>query len=134
MPSSLGNLSLLNHFNLSYNNLDGTIPSATVIQQFGASTISNNPLLYGAPINNSCGGSHNTEVISITAIVAIISAALIVLGVCVVMAMNVKTYREKRGEQEIFISESTPPVSNGPNAIVGKLVLFSKSLPSKYED
>ncbi|XP_020685647.1 probable LRR receptor-like serine/threonine-protein kinase At1g12460 [Dendrobium catenatum] len=134
IPSSLGNLSLLTHFNLSYNNLGGIIPSEPVIQQFGASAFSNNPLLCGAPLNNLCGESHQAKVLSITAIIAIVAAALIVTGVCVVIAMNVGAYRKKKDEPDILVSESTPPGSNGSNVIIGKLVLFSKSLPSKYED
>ncbi|KAG0490243.1 hypothetical protein HPP92_007106 [Vanilla planifolia] len=134
IPTSLGNLSLLTHFNLSNNNLSGRIPSSQIIQQFGASAFSNNPLLCGTPLNDPCSVSARAKVLSAATIVAIVAATLIVFGVCIVMAMNVRAYRKKRKEQEIIVSESTPSGSNGSNVIIGKLVLYSKSLPSKYED
>lgn len=136
IPDSLGNLIRLTHFNVSYNNLSGTIPSSPTIQQFGPSAFSHNPFLCGPPLDNSCAGarSRRTRLLSTTAIVAIVAAAVILIGVCVVTVLNIQAYRKKRGEEEILVSESTPPASTGSNVIIGKLVLFSKSLPSKYED
>ncbi|XP_017696638.2 probable LRR receptor-like serine/threonine-protein kinase At1g12460 [Phoenix dactylifera] len=136
IPDSLGNLTPLTHFNVSYNNLSGAIPSSPTIQQFGPSAFSHNPYLCGPPLANSCSGgrSGRTRLLSTTAIVAIVAAAAILIGVCVVTVMNIQAYRKKRGEEEIRVSESTPPASTGSNVIIGKLVLFSKSLPSKYED
>nr|XP_010919178.1 probable LRR receptor-like serine/threonine-protein kinase At1g12460 [Elaeis guineensis] len=136
IPDSLGNLTLLTHFNVSYNNLSGAIPSSPTIQQFGPLAFSHNPYLCGPPLENSCssGRSRRTRLLSTTAIVAIVAAAVILIGVCVVTVMNIQAYRKKRGEEEILVSESTPPPSTDSNVIIGKLVLFSKSLPSKYED
>ncbi|KAL0409662.1 UNVERIFIED_CONTAM: putative LRR receptor-like serine/threonine-protein kinase [Sesamum radiatum] len=89
IPSSLGNLKILTHFNVSYNNLSGVIPSIQSIQQFGFSAFFHNPGLCGAPLENSCSGVTATPVarkpkLSASAIVAIVAAALIVTGVCII--------------------------------------------------
>ncbi|XP_011071078.1 probable LRR receptor-like serine/threonine-protein kinase At1g12460 [Sesamum indicum] len=138
IPSSLGNLKNLTHFNVSYNNLSGVIPSIQNIQQFGFSAFFHNPGLCGAPLENSCSGVTATPVtrkpkLSASAIVAIVAAALIVTGVCIITVINIKARGRKR-EDETMIVESTPLASTESNVIIGKLVLFSKSLPSKYED
>ncbi|EOY24531.1 Leucine-rich repeat protein kinase family protein isoform 1 [Theobroma cacao] len=138
IPPSLGNLNMLTHFNLSYNNLSGIIPNVQTIQSFGASAFSNNPGLCGSPLT-SCSGSGTpstsgkTKVLSVSAIVAIVAAAVILTGVCVVTIMNIRARSSKKEEVTVVV-ESTPPGSSDSNLIIGKLVLFSKSLPSKYED
>ncbi|XVF52756.1 hypothetical protein PTKIN_Ptkin05aG0043900 [Pterospermum kingtungense] len=138
IPPSLGNLTMLRHFNLSYNNLSGIIPTAQTIQSFDASAFFNNPRLCGSPLT-SCSASGTastsgrTRVLSVSAIVAIVAAALILTGVCVVTIMNVRARKSKKEEVTVVV-ESTPPGSTDSNFIIGKLVLFSKSLPSKYED
>ncbi|KAF3675841.1 hypothetical protein FXO38_04581 [Capsicum annuum] len=45
-----------------------------------------------------------------------------------------KARRRRRREDEAFVKESTSLASTDSNVIIGKLVLFSKTLPSKYED
>ncbi|GKU95420.1 hypothetical protein SLEP1_g8784 [Rubroshorea leprosula] len=141
IPPSLGKLKMLTHFNLSYNNLSGVIPTIQTIQSFGASAFLNNPFLCGSPLDNPCsatvGGPTSTpgktKVLSVSAIVAIVAAAVILTGVCVVTIMNIRARRTKK-EDVTLVVESTPPGSTDSNVIIGKLVLFSKSLPSKYED
>ncbi|XVE57780.1 hypothetical protein DITRI_Ditri04bG0117100 [Diplodiscus trichospermus] len=138
IPPSLGNLIMLTHLNLSYNNLSGIIPTVQTIQSFGASAFFNNPGLCGSPLA-SCSGTGNpstsgkTKVLSVSAIVAIVAAAVILIGVCVVSIMNIRTRKSKKEEVTVVV-ESIPPGSSDSNVIIGKLVLFSKSLPSKYED
>ncbi|KAK9079701.1 hypothetical protein SSX86_001374 [Deinandra increscens subsp. villosa] len=137
IPFSLTNLSNLNYFNVSYNNLSGQIPSFP-IQNFNSSVFSHNPGLCGAPLDRSCSGdATNSESrrpkLSASTIVAIVAASLILIGVCLITVMNMKARRRRR-ENEAMIIESTPLASSESNVIVGKLVLFSKSLPSKYED
>lgn len=141
IPSSLGNLKNLTHFNLSSNNLSGVIPPIATLQGFGPSAFSNNPFLCGAPLGTLCtrngttppSASRKPKVLSVSAIVAIVAAAVILAGVCVVSIMNFKARNRKKDEQ-MMIVESTPLGSTESNVIIGKLVLFSKSLPSKYED
>ncbi|KAI3687485.1 hypothetical protein L1987_81182 [Smallanthus sonchifolius] len=135
IPFSLTNLSNLNQFNVSYNNLSGRIPSFSV-QSFDSSVFSNNPGLCGAPLDRSCSGdSTNSESrrpkLSVSTIVAIVAASLILIGVCLITVMNMKA---RRREDEAMVIETTPLASSDSNVIIGKLVLFSKTLPSKYED
>ncbi|CDP09856.1 unnamed protein product [Coffea canephora] len=139
IPSSLGNLKNLTHFNVSYNNLSGAIPLVQSIQGFGSSAFSNNPGLCGAPLETSCApNGTKTETgkpkLSPSAIVAIVAAAVILTGVCVITVMNIKTRRGRREDEAVVVAESTPLASTDSNVIIGKLVLFSKALPSKYED
>ncbi|XP_077245718.1 putative LRR receptor-like serine/threonine-protein kinase At1g12460 isoform X2 [Tasmannia lanceolata] len=142
IPSSLGNLTLLTHFNLSFNNLTGVIPDSPILQQFGASAFIFNLGLCGAPLDTPCSAipgngttleTRRTRLLSVSAIVAIVAAAAILTGVCVITVVNISARRRKR-DDEILVVESSPPASTDSNVIIGKLVLFSKSLPSKYED
>ncbi|KAK4768836.1 hypothetical protein SAY86_026986 [Trapa natans] len=141
IPSSLGNLLNLTHFNVSYNNLIGEIPVVPMLEVFGSSAFSNNPGLCGPPLGVSCSGTGNRTVpshpkpkLSMSAIVAIVAAALIVTGVCVITVVNLRTQRRRVKNNEAEIIESTPLASTESNVIIGKLVLFSKTLPSRYED
>lgn len=139
IPPSLGNLTNLTHLNVSYNKLSGTIPPS--IQHFGPYAFFNNPLLCGAPLDTPCSAKGNgtsstrrkTKELSNSVIVAIVAAAVIFAGVCVVYIMNIRAGRRKKVD-ETMVVESTPLGSTESNVIIGKLVLFSKSLPSKYED
>lgn len=138
IPPSLGNLKNLIILNLSSNNLSGTIP--LTIQRFGISSFSDNPLLCGDPLDKPCTGNGTTtsnqkekSSLTVSAIVAIVAAAVILTGVCLVSVMNIMARRRKKDEEPMVV-ESTPLASTDSNVIIGKLVLFSKSLPSKYED
>ncbi|KAF2313178.1 hypothetical protein GH714_009625 [Hevea brasiliensis] len=139
IPSSLENLTNLTNFNLSSNSLSGPIPSIPKIQAFGPSAFLNNSGLCGPPLDISCPGngtnptSKKKNVLSNSVIVAIVAAALILTGVCVVSIMNIRA-RGRKTEDETMVVETTPMGSTDSTVIIGKLVLFSKTLPSKYED
>ncbi|KAA8522306.1 hypothetical protein F0562_012979 [Nyssa sinensis] len=138
IPFSLGNLKNLTRFNLSYNHLSGEIPLIPTIQHFNFSAFFHNPELCGIPLDTPCSGngttsaSGKTKLLTVSAIVAIVAAAVILTGVCVITIVNMKAHR--RRDDETMVVESTPLGSTESNVIIGKLVLFSKSLPSKYED
>ncbi|XP_021754021.1 probable LRR receptor-like serine/threonine-protein kinase At1g12460 [Chenopodium quinoa] len=134
IPTSLGNLGKRTHFNVSYNSLSGEIPQLSTITNFGYTSFYHNPRLCGHPLD-SCSGamSKRAKALTVSAIVAIVAAALILFGVCIVTILN-KGARKSREEVETMVLESTPLASTETNIIIGKLVLFSKSLPSKYED
>lgn len=141
IPPALGDLKNLTHFNVSYNSLSGPIPSTESIQNFDSSAFSNNPGLCGPPLATPCSNNGPSPAsrkpkLSPSAIVAIVAAALILTGVILITVINMKTRRRRRRrrEEETMIVESTPLPSSDSNLIIGKLVLFSKSLPSKYED
>lgn len=132
IPTSLGNLGKLTHFNVSYNSLSGEIPQLSNITNFGYTAFFHNSRLCGHPLD-SCSGmmSKRAKALTVSAIAAIVAAALILIGVCIVTILNKGAKRE---EGETMVLESTPLASTETNIIIGKLVLFSKSLPSKYED
>ncbi|AAF75806.1 putative protein kinase RLK-Pelle-LRR-VII-1 family [Arabidopsis thaliana] len=143
IPSSLENLKRLTHFNVSYNNLSGIIPK---IQASGASSFSNNPFLCGDPLETPCNAlrtgsrSRKTKALSTSVIIVIIAAAAILVGICLVLVLNLRARkRRKKREEEIVTFDTTTPTqasteSGNGGVTFGKLVLFSKSLPSKYED
>ncbi|KAK9716483.1 hypothetical protein RND81_06G236400 [Saponaria officinalis] len=133
IPDSVGNLGKLTYFNVSYNTLSGEIPQISNITNFGNTAFFHNPGLCGRPLGRCSGMMSKKKALTVSAIVAIIAAALILLGVCIIIILN-KRARRKREETEIMVTESTPLASSESNVIIGKLVLFSKSLPSKYED
>ncbi|GAB4834257.1 hypothetical protein Ancab_032523 [Ancistrocladus abbreviatus] len=135
IPGSLGNLSMLTHFNVSYNLLSGEIPQSPIITNFGYTAFFHNLGLCGHPLE-PCSGtttSGKARVLSISAIIAIVAAAAILTGVCVVALLSIRASRKKE-EEDMTIVPSTPLASTDSNVIIGKLVLFSKSLPSRYED
>lgn len=140
IPTSLRKLTNLTYFNVSSNKLSGPIPLIPKIQAFGASAFLNNPGLCGFPLEISCSATGNAttparkkKLLSNSVIVAIVAAAVILTGVLVIWIMNIKARSRKR-EDETVVVESTPLGSTDSNVIIGKLVLFSKTLPSKYED
>eukprot|EP00250_Pteridium_aquilinum_P016241 c23019_g1_i1 orf=293-3079(+) len=138
IPSTLGNIQTLSFLNLSYNSLSGLIPRNGVLQRFNASSFEGNTGLCGAPLTLSCSASSppglqsnkKPHVLRASAIAAIVATAVIALGVVVIFVMNFRALR-KITDDRVF--ESTPP-SPETNPILGKLVLFSKTLPAKYED
>ncbi|KAL1187650.1 putative LRR receptor-like serine/threonine-protein kinase [Cardamine amara subsp. amara] len=144
IPFSLGNLNRLTRFNVSYNNLSGVIPK---IQASGASSFSNNPFLCGDPLETPCNAlrtgsrSRKTKALSTSVIIVIVAAAVILVGICLVLVLNLRARkrRKKRSEEEIVTFDTTTTTmasteSGNGGVTFGKLVLFSKSLPSKYED
>lgn len=134
IPASFGNLTKLTHFNVSYNRLSGEIPQISSLLSFGYTAFFHNPGLCGHPLQ-SCSGqmSKKAKALTVSAIVAIVAAAIILIGVCTITILN-KRARRRRKEAEAMVVESTPLPSTESNVIIGKLVLFSKSLPSTYED
>uniref|UniRef100_J3N4C4 non-specific serine/threonine protein kinase n=1 Tax=Oryza brachyantha TaxID=4533 RepID=J3N4C4_ORYBR len=138
IPPELGGLSSLAHFNVSFNNLTGAIPSSPLLQQFGPTAFMGNPLLCGPPLDHACPG-RNTMRLGVPVIVAIVIAAAILVGICIISALNIKAYKRRReqhdDEEEILVSDSAAIVSPGSTVITGKMVLFRKnSLASRYED
>lgn len=143
IPSALGNIQTLSFLNVSYNQLSGLIPRNGVLQRFNASSFLENVGLCGPPLGISCSSTtptssplalqsnRKTHVLGASAIAAIVATAVIALGVVVIFVMN---FRALRKITEDRVAESTPPSPESGPKIVGKLVLFSKTLQANYED
>ncbi|CAH2048086.1 unnamed protein product, partial [Thlaspi arvense] len=145
LSSSLENLNRLTHFNVSYNNLSGPIPK---IQASVASSFSNNPFLCGEPLETPCSSlragprSRKTKALSTSVIIVIIAAVMILVGICLVLLLNLRARKRRNKHQEeeiVAVDTATTTVASTESGSIGgvtfgKLVLFSKSLPSKYED
>ncbi|KAG6428305.1 hypothetical protein SASPL_112556 [Salvia splendens] len=140
IPSTLGNLRNLLYFSVSSNHLSGAIPSVGSIQQFGPSPFLHNPDLCGAPLETFCSNAGLTNParkpkLSASAIVAIVAATLIVTGVCVITIINTRARSRKRGDEAMVLESATTTLASSESSVMlGKLVLFSSSLPSKYKD
>lgn len=147
VPSSLGSLANLTYLNVSFNDLTGPIPRTGSLQRFNSSSFLGNAGLCGSPLNIICGAAvapvpspasnpaaarRKTRLLSTSSIIAISAAAFIALAILLVSLMNLRAVRSRR-QSDILVYESSPP-SPEASPIVGKLVLFSKSLPSRYED
>ncbi|PQP97076.1 receptor-like protein 2 [Prunus yedoensis var. nudiflora] len=61
IPTSLSRLNFLSFFNVSYNNLEGPIPTSTQLQGFNASAFEGNQKLCGAPLPNECLGTNGID-------------------------------------------------------------------------
>ncbi|KAH9327687.1 hypothetical protein KI387_007865, partial [Taxus chinensis] len=144
IPPSLSNMRQLWYFNVSFNKLQGSIPINFVMRKFGREFFIRNAELCGPPLDTNCLGpapapslapspfaAKRTRLLSVYAIIAVATVVVIFVGVCLITLMNIRALRRKN--TELLVYESTPP-SPDSNLIIGKLVLFSKSLPSKYED
>ncbi|PRQ33508.1 putative leucine-rich repeat domain, L domain-containing protein [Rosa chinensis] len=54
IPASVRSLNFLSFLNVSYNSLEGPIPTSTQLQSFNASAFEGNQKLCGAPLPNEC--------------------------------------------------------------------------------
>uniref|UniRef100_A0A7N0U156 Protein kinase domain-containing protein n=1 Tax=Kalanchoe fedtschenkoi TaxID=63787 RepID=A0A7N0U156_KALFE len=139
IPPSLGDLTKLTQFNASSNNLSGAIPSSPLLQGFGSTAFLDNPGLCGSPLATPCSASdsgvphseRSTKKLTVSTILAIVAAAIIFTGVCIICVINIRARRSSQ-EDETTLMETSPVGSS--DIIIGKLVLFSKALPSRYED
>ncbi|PHT83988.1 putative LRR receptor-like serine/threonine-protein kinase [Capsicum annuum] len=139
IPVALEDLQNLTHFNLSYNLLSGVIPSIKSIQKFGPSVFFHNTDLCGDFFEVSCSVDGTTFAkrkpkLSASVIIAIVTTTVILSDICLITIINMKARRRRRREDRAFVVEKTSLTSTDPNVIIEKLVLFSKTLPSKYKD
>ncbi|KAJ6388778.1 hypothetical protein OIU77_027187 [Salix suchowensis] len=132
IPEDISYCRFLRELDVSGNALDGEIPNTLDnLTSLEVLDLHRNQLHGGG--NGTGNGSKKNKVLSNSVIVAIVAAALILTGVCVVSIMNIRA-RSRKKDSVTTVVESTPLGSTDSNVIIGKLVLFSKTLPSKYED
>jgi hypothetical protein len=150
IPASLGNLVNLTRFNVSYNELSGRIPDTNGFLRFDNSSYFGNRELCGPPLSAPCAAARapapapalvvhtSRRLLSVSALIAIAAAGAIAVGVILITLLSIWAMRrETEGPKtEILVYESTPPSPDQDVAtpIVGKLVLFNKTLPTRFED
>ncbi|PRQ35586.1 putative leucine-rich repeat domain, L domain-containing protein [Rosa chinensis] len=61
IPAFIASLHFLSSFNVSYNNLQGPIPTSTQLQSFDASAFKWNSKLCGAPLTHECRKTKGTD-------------------------------------------------------------------------
>lgn len=143
IPASLVSLLNLTGFNVSYNRLSGRIPTTNAFSRFDNSSYLGNSGLCGPPLSLRCELESSPEprvhtdrrLLSVSALVAIAAAGFIALGVVIIALLSIWAMRKQNQQPktEILVYESTPP-SPDVNPIIGKLVLFNNTLPTRFED
>ncbi|PPS03668.1 hypothetical protein GOBAR_AA17000 [Gossypium barbadense] len=138
IPTSISNCKSLKVLDLGFNRLNGTIPvNIADLGRLLAISLANNSL--NGTIPAGFGSIELLQVLDLHnlnlagGIPAYVSNCRFLRQVCVVTILNTRASRSKK-EESTMVVESTPPGSSDSNVIIGKLVLFSKILPSKYED
>ncbi|ONK77159.1 uncharacterized protein A4U43_C02F3700 [Asparagus officinalis] len=159
LPKNLSNLPHLLSFNISHNNFSGPIPPSNFFNTIPPSSLSGNPGLCGSAVNISCPGvlpkpivlnpnsssqnpntnsgitsaniRHKKIILSISAIVAIGAAALIVLGIITITILNLHARSHSSSPSAAGLAPpsdySGSPANTDANS--GKLVMFSGDKP-----
>ncbi|XP_020590118.1 probable LRR receptor-like serine/threonine-protein kinase IRK [Phalaenopsis equestris] len=160
LPKQLGDLPHLLSFNISHNNFSGDLPAGNFFNTISFSSIFYNPGLCGAVVNRSCPAflpkpivlnpnssspsspsssnalpadnyHHKKIIFSISALVAIAAAAIIILGVITISIVNlgVKTSASHSATAALAVSDDYFRQSPTTDSSSGKLVMFSRDDP-----
>lgn len=151
LPKQLANLGHLIYFNISHNQLQGELPAGSFFNTISPSSVWGNPGLCGAPVNRTCPtvlpkpivlnpnssdsspGSipqsfgHEKKILSISALIAIGAAAMIVVGVIAVTVLNLRVRSSPSRSAVALTFSGGDDFSHSPttDANSGKLVMFS---------
>ncbi|KAE7996489.1 hypothetical protein FH972_001207 [Carpinus fangiana] len=152
LPKQLANLPHLLSFNISHNNLQGELPAGGFFNTISPSSVSGNPSLCGSAANSSCpvvlpkpivlnpnsssdttSGSlppnlgHKRIILSISALIAIGAAAIIVVGVISITVLNLRVRSSTSRSAAALALSAGDDFSHSPttDANSGKLVMFS---------
>ncbi|XP_009789234.1 uncharacterized protein LOC107821487 [Nicotiana tabacum] len=154
LPKQLVNLGHLLSFNISYNQLKGELPSGGLFNTISPYSVSANPSLCGAAVNRSCPTvlpkpivlnpnstesipgtipptfGHEKKILSISALIAISAAAVIVVGVIAITVLNlrVRAATSRSTAALTFSGGDDFSGSRSTDANSGKLVMFSGEL------
>ncbi|KAL3521317.1 hypothetical protein ACH5RR_019466 [Cinchona calisaya] len=151
LPRELANLGRLLSFNISHNQLQGELPAGAFFNTISPSSVSGNPALCGAPVNRTCPivlpkpivlnpnssdsapGSiptnfgHEKKILSISALIAIGAAVVIVVGVIAITVLNLRVRSSASRSAAALTFSGADDFSHSPStdANSGKLVIFS---------
>ncbi|BAT79003.1 probable LRR receptor-like serine/threonine-protein kinase IRK [Vigna umbellata] len=152
LPKQLANLANLLSFNLSHNNLQGELPAGGFFNTISPTSVSGNPSLCGAAVNKSCPAvlpkpivlnpntstdvspgalpqtlGHKRIILSISALIAIGAAAVIVIGVISITVLNLRVRSSTSRDAAALTFSAGDEYSRSPttDANSGKLVMFS---------
>ncbi|KAJ8552896.1 hypothetical protein K7X08_020289 [Anisodus acutangulus] len=152
LPKQLGDLGHLSSFNISHNQLQGELPSNGFFNTISPYSVSANPSLCGAAVNRSCSTvmpkpivlnpnstdstpsivpqsiRHEKKILSISALIAIGAAAVIVVGVIAITVLNIRVRSTTSCSAAAVLTFSGgDDFSRSPStdANSGKLVMFS---------
>ncbi|XP_076916732.1 leucine-rich repeat receptor-like protein kinase PXC2 [Bidens hawaiensis] len=150
LPKPLANLVHLKTFNVSHNQLQGELPAGAFFNTISPYSVSNNPSLCGAAVNQSCAvvlpkpivlnpnspGSdpdsvpqtitHKKILLSVSALVAIGAAAVIVIGIIFITVLNIRVRSTmSRSAAGVALSAGYFSSSHTTDTNSGKLVMFS---------
>ncbi|XP_019102385.1 PREDICTED: probable LRR receptor-like serine/threonine-protein kinase IRK isoform X2 [Camelina sativa] len=154
LPKQLANLGYLHTFNMSHNHLFGELPAGGIFNGLSPSSVSGNPGICGAVVNNSCpavapkpivlnpnstidpysgelrppGAGHKRILLSISSLIAISAAAAIVVGVIAITVLNLRVRASTVSRSAVPLTFSGgDDFSRSPttDSNSGKLVMFS---------
>nr|XP_043631780.1 probable LRR receptor-like serine/threonine-protein kinase IRK [Erigeron canadensis] len=150
LPKPLGNLVHLVSFNISHNQLQGELPAGAFFNTISPTAVTGNPTLCGAAVNKSCPAvlpkpivlnpnstgsdpesipttlGHKKILLSISALIAIGAAAVIVIGIIFITVLNLRV-RSTMSRSAAAVPLSGGDFSSSPttDSNSGKLVMFS---------
>lgn len=150
LPKPLANLAHLVTFNVSHNQLQGELPAGAFFNTISPSSVAGNPTLCGAAVNKSCPAvlpkpivlnpnstgsdpesipqtvGHKKILLSISALIAIGAAAVIVIGIIFITVLNLRV-RSTMSRSAAAVPLSGGDYSSSPTTDTnsGKLVMFS---------
>ncbi|KAJ0471001.1 putative protein kinase RLK-Pelle-LRR-VII-1 family [Helianthus annuus] len=150
LPKSLENLVHLVTFNVSHNQLQGELPAGAFFNTISPSSVSNNPTLCGAAAHKSCPTvlpkpivlnpnstgtdpdsvpqtlGHKKILLSISALIAIGAAAVIIIGIIFITVLNLRVRSTmSRSAAAVPLSGGDFSSSHTTDTHSGKLVMFS---------
>ncbi|KAI3809198.1 hypothetical protein L1987_25168 [Smallanthus sonchifolius] len=150
LPKPLANLGHLVTFNVSHNQLQGELPGGVFFNTISPSSVAGNPTLCGAAANKSCPAvlpkpivlnpnstgsdpdsvpqilGHKKVILSISALIAIGAAAVIVVGIIFITVLNLRVRSTmSRSAASVPLSGGDFSSSPGTDTNSGKLVMFS---------
>ncbi|XP_031108810.1 probable LRR receptor-like serine/threonine-protein kinase IRK [Ipomoea triloba] len=151
LPKQLADLVHLLSFNVSHNRLNGELPGGGFFNTISPSSVSGNPSLCGAAVNRSCNTvlpkplvlnpnstddapdtipqafAHKKKILSISALIAIGAAAVIVVGVIAITVLNMRVRSATSRSAAALTFSGGDDFSHSPStdANSGKLVMFT---------